>query len=422
MFNSFALLFLISVITFPRSFVEIKFFLLALFLLANFGGDSLKGKITIYPSLIFFYFLLSLAGCTWSVIGMLNYGYVEGITDSFRLYVTWSMLFIIIFTFLRSNGNIKIIHNAIVVSGLIVAVVNLVGIFDQANAIGLIPETVRKELELFIGFREGYIQITSHNIGSLFIIIPYLLTLQLRSDSGELNGLLSKITLLLCLSIAILSGRRALWISLAVLPAILALLFYVTDSFLVLKKKVKFFFVLYFVGILAGSAILFLSTFNMTNIGFVKHIDSAFSSEDERTIQKGFLIDSFTKKPLMGSGFGAYGGYTRSLDRPWIYELTYHQMLFNFGLLGVVYLLSLFITFLYGVIRTLRRNKAGSVIPFSLVASLITLLIGAYSNPYLGSFDFLIYIGLLPYLTTFKDGFGSAKSKPAGPSIELKTC
>ena len=41
----------------------------------------------------------------------------------------------------------------------------------------------------------------------------------------------------------------------------------------------------------------------------------------------------------------------------------------------------------------------------ALLVAFCSLLIGAYSNRYFGSFDLLFFAGLLPYLATFNHGF-----------------
>jgi hypothetical protein len=147
----------------------------------------------------------------------------------------------------------------------------------------------------------------------------------------------------------------------------------------------------------------------------IRYLKAAFSAQDERTIQRGYLFDGFAESPVLGSGFGAYAGYLRNEERPWTYELTYHQMLFNVGVVGVGFLGALFSLCLVLVIRLLRRFKDGSAIPFGLLVGFCSLLIGAYSNPYFASFDFLFFVGLLPYLSTFQLGFDwSASAARAG--------
>jgi O-antigen ligase len=146
--------------------------------------------------------------------------------------------------------------------------------------------------------------------------------------------------------------------------------------------------------------------------GAVTRLKEAFSSEDERTIQKPYLIDAFAQAPLLGSGFGGYAGYQRNEEKPWTYELTYHTMLFNLGIVGTGLLLALFSVYFASVIKLLRRFKSQSAVPFGLLVGVCCLLLGAYSNPYLGGFDALFFVGLLPYLSTFESGFDRFASAP----------
>ncbi len=135
------------------------------------------------------------------------------------------------------------------------------------------------------------------------------------------------------------------------------------------------------------------------------------SVEDERSRQAPFLIRGFREAPIMGAGFGAYAGYGRSVDRPWTYELTYHQLLFNIGLTGVACLGGILALSFGRIVLLLRRFPAPQA--FALLVGFCSLLLGAYSNPYLGSFDSLFFVGLLPYLSTFDRGFDETASTGA---------
>jgi len=150
---------------------------------------------------------------------------------------------------------------------------------------------------------------------------------------------------------------------------------------------------------------------SIPEIGYVSHLREAFSAEDERTIQKPYLIDAFMESPIIGSGFGAHAGYLRSERRPWTYELTYHQLLLNLGIVGLVALGGLVSLYFVFVTRLLTQFKDGSAIPFALLIGIWSLLIGVYSNPYFGSFDFLFFFGLLPYLSTFRLGFDQSAAR-----------
>ena len=92
-----------------------------------------------------------------------------------------------------------------------------------------------------------------------------------------------------------------------------------------------------------------------------------------------------------------------------MYELTYYQMLFNLGAVGMTVLGALFAVYLTAVVRLLRQFKDGSAIPFALLVGFCSLVVGAYADPYFGGFDSLFFAGLLPYLSTFQHGFEQRK-------------
>ena len=169
-----------------------------------------------------------------------------------------------------------------------------------------------------IGIHDGYIQITSHNIGMLFVIVPYLLSLQLRTDAGEANSGLAKLALVLSLILTVVSGRRALWIAVALTPFIVLLLSWAAGSYNRLRGRARRLLAAYCVASGIGLAAWSTLAVPLEEYQTVRHFQDAFSAEDERTIQKGYLVNAFRNAPLLGSGYGAYGGYRRSEDRPWI--------------------------------------------------------------------------------------------------------
>ena len=192
---------------------------------------ALRRKVPVYPPLVVFYLSLSAAGIVWAIVGLLNQGTFElGILDALRLYVIWSVALLILYSLLRSEPSLGLIHASLVLSGVLISTINLVALADQIGGWGLIPEDVRNDLELRIGIHEGYVQITSHNIGMLFIIVPYLLSLQFRTDAARANTWLTKLALTMCLILTALSGRRGLWLVAALTPCLILVLSIATRS------------------------------------------------------------------------------------------------------------------------------------------------------------------------------------------------
>lgn len=410
-----AILFIVSLETFAQSYVALKLVLLVIFLVASTVRTALGMPVVIYPRLTVFYLSASIAAVAWSILGLWHGNYPVGVTEAVRLYLLWSLAFLLLYSILRSQGTLRVFHHAMVASGILIAAINLFGLADQIWNWGLIPDAVRQNLELRIGIHDGYIQITSNNVASLFLIIPYLLSLQLRADAGTVMSRSAKLSLALSLFLAAVSGRRALWLVVAVAPFMVLAMAWLTRQSHLLSRSGKRALSLYGIVAIPLGAYAFSSPQTVAQIGYGRHLEAAFSAQDERSIQKGYLVDAFAGDPVFGSGFGGYAGYTRSEDRPWTYELTYEQMLYNLGAVGMSAVGVLFCVYVVLVLGLLRRFPANSAVPFGLLLAFFSLLVGAYSNPYLGSFDFLFFVGLLPYLSTFRNGFDAC----AFPSVSM---
>jgi hypothetical protein len=406
-----AAMFVISTATLVQSYFVVKLLFLAVFFLAAVVDVVRERQVVVYPRLVVFYVALSVMGITWAIVGLLHPGnYVVGAYDALRLYGLWSVVFLAVFSLLRAQPSLRWLHNAMVWSGILISVINLVALADQIAGWGLISEGVRDQMELRVGIHDGYIQITSNNIGALFVVVPYLLALTFRADAGKLNSALAKVSLALCLVVVAVSGRRALWLVVALAPWVILALAIVTKSQGAIGARAKRFALTYTVAAAAVLGVILVRPATIRELGYVSRLETAFSAEDERTIQKPYLIDSFKEWPTLGSGFGAYAGYVRNEERPWTYELTYHQALFNLGIVGLALLGGLIALYFTFAIRTMRECTDGFAIPFAVLAGYCGLLLGAYSNPYLRSFDYLFFAGLLPFLSTFRRGFDGLAS------------
>lgn len=394
-----------SMATLVQSHVALKLGFLSLFLALS-GVSMLAGRpVRFQPRLLIFYAALSALGLLWGVVGLVHGGnHVRGVLDAVRLYAMWSAAFVILFTLLRADEGLRIFHWALVTAGIAIPVINALAIADFALGAGMISPATREEMELFVGFHDGYIRLSSINIGAMFLVVPYLLAKRITRRESEPTRGVETIALLLSILLVVVSGRRALWIVVAAAPVLVLVLAQVTALLPHLRRPARRALVGYTLVATAGGALAVTVPELIADTGGVEHLTRAFSSEDERTIQAGFLLRGYAAAPLLGSGFGAYAGYRRSDESPWTYELTYHQMLFNLGTVGSASIAALFIVFMGMVIGNLRRAAPGDSTEFALFIAWISLLVGAYSNPYLRSFDYLFFAGILPWLATFGGG------------------
>ncbi len=133
------------------------------------------------------------------------------------------------------------------------------------------------------------------------------------------------------------------------------------------------------------------------------------SSAGQRATQAPKLWDAFKQNPVWGDGLGAVvrPRYVRDPAAPWSYELTYLQLLFQMGVLGLLAVLALPLAV---VRRGLREAGKGALRPQPLAGAMAILgiLVASATNPYLlSSFGMLgVAIGL--------SLVGRAESTPAG--------
>jgi len=397
-----------------QSYALVKLAFIALFLAAVLVNVVLgRTRVVVYPRLLRFYLWVAFAGAAWGLVGFLRAAnFAAGTLDSMKLYVVWSAAFAVLYTLLRAEPSLSVVHRAMVAAGILIPVVNLVGLSDQLSGLGLLPASVRQELNMEIGFGDGYIQYGSENLRAMFVVAPYLVALQFRADTARKGSRLTRLALVLSLVLVAISGRRALWLVVALAPVVILLLSVASGALGRLRPLGRRLLLAWAASGVVGMGLLLALPEDGIELATLARLRQAFSAQDERALQAPHLIDGFGRMPLLGSGFGGYADYQRSDEAPWKYELTYHTMLFNLGALGTGLLVGLYGLCLLRVVRILRSHPEGSAIPFGLVVGVLSLFAGAYTNPYFGGFEALFFAGLLPYLATFEQGFELGEGRP----------
>lgn len=121
-------------------------------------------------------------------------------------------------------------------------------------------------------------------------------------------------------------------------------------------------------------------------------------STSARLDQAPQLVSGFERSPLIGSGLGATlpSGYSRDSDAPWSFELTYLQLLFQLGVLGIVTLLAAPAICILACVRAIPRLEGrGLVLAKASAAGLIGLLLTCAGNPYLMTSVGMLALALL---------------------------
>lgn len=384
-------------LTFPRAYSLEKLGLLSILMATLFASLLLK-RIAIRGKGVFVFFMAFASLNLVSVVnGIINDNDPELVMDGLRLFVVFPIIFAFLWSSLEDFRYRRHIHGLIIFAAVVIFSMNFIAIFENYFAVYFLPASFVDENLLRVGIHEGYVQLTSHNIGSVYFIFGYIFYYCMVSEDA---GKKEWFVLFLLTVLAIASGRRGLWLALVISPFIFYFAKYLIGSKIGRGKKIP---VLLFV----MSVIFFLVYFFLNQFDFLKFIERALDAlsddgGDIRRTQAGLMLDELANRPLFGTGIGGEISMD-SLQRS-SFELTYIQMLFSNGLILTFFIACIFFTSLLKIHRMAKRGVDFCVVAQSMFFGTLLLFIGAITNPYLGSFDFLLMIGSIPFLIL--RGFG----------------
>lgn len=225
---------------------------------------------------------------------------------------------------------------------------------------------------------------------SLVFLAPYGILRFIRPGPNQ-SAWWSLLVLIASLSGIILSGRRILYIAVPV--AIVATLILVRlaaprptgqSSILRMRLGVP---VAAIVGL--GAITMLLQMIGLHPVEALSRIAGQFTlgdANDKRTLQGHYLLEAWSSHPLMGSGAGAtIPGYSRNADSPWAFELSYHLVLFNFGLIGLVLLFGWGLWILRGLARGISQLHTPAIA--AIAAGFFGTILSIYVDPYVHKLD-----------------------------------
>lgn len=398
MYSLLAYSFIYSVVVFPRAYGGWKALLLGVFLFAILVRKVSSKRSGAYFRVYSFFIWLILINAVALIFGLVNGNSLLAIADGLRLGVIFPLILAFLWEELLHFDAASFISKAMTFSGIFIFAIILLTLAQDVTGIRVYPESFVKENLLNIGVHDGYVQVTSHNVGSLFFIFGYLLYYLI--SSRKLGFRRIEVVAFVCVLLAaLISGRRALLLTIAISP----LLVYISAGILNELSRVRG--RIYIVSGFMGGAIFLIGVY-LVSSGYIvagdlyERLSGAFVDDGgARTSQFSSLIAGFLEYPAFGSGIGGEVDVVRNFDKPWMYELTYAQVLFNYGLFGLLMISAVFLFKIREIYIYTRNNTSGlKVEDKSLLCGILCLMFGASTNPYLGSFDFMLFLGVFPYL------------------------
>ena len=236
------------------------------------------------------------------------------------------------------------------------------------------------------------------NENSIFFFLPFFISSLFfpKAGSRRVHVLL---LVLLALFLAVITGRRGLFVSMIAGPVI--------AFFLTIKRSRRraeskgtgrrWWFLIVALTISIGLYLAFTWAGAEDSVNMLVSIFDFTDNQSnlERVYQFHALIHGIYENPLFGQGAGAVAGYIRSNEQPWTYELSYVAIAFQYGLIGLV-------LYVWGVVflgwhLIVSVNKKGrSSFEFYCLSAFIAFAIANATNPYIFEFDSM-WILFLPY-------------------------
>lgn len=266
---------------------------------------------------------------------------------------------------------------------------------------------------MYADIAEGMLRTNYQGYNSLVLLAPYAITRFF--DDRNVSPFAWRVLLLTSATSGLfLSGRRILYISVPI--SILAvLLIKVVRSRRFSRSGMSRSRNNIGVGIAGvGSALATMVSLayaiGLTPLSALERIVSQFSlgAGDERMGQREILLDAWSSSLLIGHGAGAtIPNYVRNMQAPWAFELSYHSLLFNFGLVGFILLLSWGLWTLVGLARGAWESQP---LALPLLAGYGSVIIAIYVDPYVQKFDGM-WMLFVPFVAA---GLYRSRSREAG--------
>lgn len=385
------------------------FFLLPVLFVAIIVIARNKGKM-VAPTSVKLIILMIVSNFFYCLYGLL----VEapGALRVMTIDVIWPIIYIFIYQIFPRKKDLYLMMFFFVLMGDVLAIYDLVYTFSNIagvyNYVKPIYEFVNTGIHYGYSDISGMFSFNSdHGMFYLFFT-PIAMTLTYQKvvlKDIKLMYLSSHFLVISCILLVltnVLSGKRA--IQMAVVITVLLLLFYGIKA---KRKKTKHILLVYLMLAVIASILLLLNwnkvsdflSYNIDNLfeGFKWTKTDIHSSEYARGKQAKTLINGWLDNPLFGHGAGSYAeSYYRLKESIWSYELSYHALLFQKGVIGFTIF---FLLVGYTIINLYKLIKNEDIrwLALPLLIGYFCFLIGNAFNPFFGRSS-MLWIFYLPLL------------------------
>ena len=238
---------------------------------------------------------------------------------------------------------------------------------------------------------ESFTVFTLPNVSSLMFLAPFMLADTLLTGRGRaLSAALFVLSLLAC----VLAGRRAIYPVLVLSIVSTAFFSRPLLNYKEMRTRTKRgILVLTILGVTIGGVAIVGGVINFHEaITRLMSLEKVTTESYPRIKQFHVLMNEVGSSPVVGEGGGAAGSYIRSNSQPWAYELTYVDLLFQFGITGCVLFACGVLFLLNCLMRAIKKHslnldERSAIVCFSV--GFIGFVAANATNPYLEKFSYM---------------------------------
>lgn len=406
----FGYTFVFLMLVLPTAYAAVRAVTLAIVLIIVGMRMILSRRLGIHRAILCWTLLL----VSVSAVFMLR-GLVDGQPGAVRVgtvYVLWPLVYLVLISGLSNkfviDGMFKVLAAATIA-------ISLYTLSFLLRAVGWFPDYLYLDLKLgqVVGIYGGFVEFNLYSISSLIFLVPFFTTCLLIWPKHNMP--VARVWIwcacFLGIGVSILSGRRALWLVVAISPIVVLLGRCLMHRSYHMDHGGSFYrrcITLFLLGILLISGLQSLIGLDLSALysnfiagfDFFKFEDG--DSERIRSTQFSLLLDAWQRNPIFGVGHGAgLPGLVRSEEMPWAFELSYLALAYHTGIVGF-FLYTLGIVWVFVLATAMMRSGHWlGLYVFPTMVGTISFLIANATNPYLGKFDYLwvifLPVGLINY-------------------------
>ena len=377
-------------ITFPGNFNLIKLSLLLIIVMYSFFLIIISKKID-RPAFLLTCLTISIVSMFFIMNGY--YKKFELDFTIFQVYIFTPLSVYFITNLLKSKENVVLFLNGlrIVLSFLI-----LYDFIYILGALGIIPQFITWEQNTSI-VGNNFLTARLSNMNSLMFLLPMEYTNFILGDGIRKNISTNKLMFFNIIFggiIVLLSGRRALQLVFLMSICIIILvkiviskktLLKINKSFLILFSTIIILICIFEIfSKLLGIDNLFYTFFNTLKNAF----DTSSNSSIIRQQQNYVLLFEWKKTPIFGNGLTAFVDYyVRSQDTKWSYEHFYVALLYQTGIVGIMFYATIVIMIIKNLLTSIKniKDKDLKVWTLSILVGFIAYLLASFTNPMITS-------------------------------------